>query len=555
MNIIQCFRKRIFIGVTALLLVFGAVAFFTNAFFSSHTYPQELITADSLCFSRPDSAQTMLRHFHYDNLTNNADIMYYKLVVIKASNNLYEPQKDSTIFDIVDFFNSNGDKDKRCDAYYYLGKYYVEHCDAPQALKCFQTSLDLSDDNTSLSFKSKAYSQSGTIFLYQDMYSDALDAYKKSYECDSLQKDTVNMINGLRDIAQTYKHLDESSKCINILQQAYKMAIEINDKDLLNSISLVLASQYLYIDKTKEAKILLIEKLQSMSKEYYSVAYSILSDIYEKENKRDSTFFYDKKLMSIGTVYAKEKASRRLALYYSMVDNLNKVSYYINLNKCFSDSIQKIAATETVATVQSLYNYNLKEKEISRLKIKMRERTIVIVVALFFVACLIFILIYNNEKSKKRYMQLELLNEHLNTMCESVKSKNNINRQIPETSNSHPTEYNGNIANKKKLYIYNLIQNRLNQKKSVTLSDWKSIEEAINFIYPQFKEKIYSYYNIGNRDYKICILLKLDFSLSDIATIICRSNATITLCRTTLYKKFFKKPGKAKDFDDFIKSI
>lgn len=556
MNMIRFLtRRQTIIGVTALLLALGAVTFLIHVFHASHSYPQELVTADSLCTYSPDRAKAVLKSFHYDKRTDDADIMYYKLVGIKASNNLYEPQKDSTIFDIVDFFDNYRDKDKRCEAYYYLGKYYIEHHDAPQALKCFQTALDLSDSETSISFKSKVYSQSGTIFLYQDMYNDALCMYKKSYECDSLQNDTLNMINSLRDIAQTYKHLEKSNKCINILQQAYKMANEISNQDLINSISLVLASQYISTGKIKESKKLLNESFRTMTEDYYSAAYSILSDIYEKENQTDSTFYYDKKIMSLGTVYAKEKASRRLALYYSKIGNQTKVSYYIKMNKCFSDSIQKISVSESVATVQSLYNYNLKEKEISLLKIKMGEITIAIIFTLFFIICLIFILIYNNEKSKKRYMQLEILNEHLNNMCKSIKSKNNINSQLSEFSISHTTAHNGNIANNKKLYIYNLIQNRLSKKKNITLADWISIEKEIDFIYPQFKEKIYSYYKIGSREYRICILLKLDFSLSDIATIICRSNATITLCRTSMYRKFFKKPGKAKDFDDFIKSI
>ena len=113
----------------------------------------------------------------------------------------------------------------------------------------------------------------------------------------------------------------------------------------------------------------------------------------------------------------------------------------------------------------------------------MGEITIAIIFTLFFIICLIFILIYNNEKSKKRYMQLEILNEHLNNMCKSIKSKNNINSQLSESSISHTTAHNGNIANNKKLYIYNLIQNRLSKKKNITLADWISIEKEIDFIY------------------------------------------------------------------------
>ena len=86
-------------------------------------------------------------------MEGDANRMYYGLLKIKAANNLYMVQKDSTIFHIVDYFEDSGDKEKLRDSYYFLGKYYVEHNDAPQALKCFQTALDMSDEKTPLAFR------------------------------------------------------------------------------------------------------------------------------------------------------------------------------------------------------------------------------------------------------------------------------------------------------------------------------------------------------------------------------------------------------------------
>ena len=155
----------------AVLFVVVALIFsINNSCGNSHSYPRELVVADSLCETNPDSAEALLHRMPDSVLAAKPDRMYYDLVRIKASNNLYEPQKDSTIFRIVDFFESYGDKEKLCQAYYYQGKYYVQHNDAPQALKCFQKALDMSDDNTLLTFKSKIYSQSGTIFLDQNLF-------------------------------------------------------------------------------------------------------------------------------------------------------------------------------------------------------------------------------------------------------------------------------------------------------------------------------------------------------------------------------------------------
>lgn len=548
MNIIpELSRRQIkILSVATFVIIVLAVSCLC---FCSHSYPQRLVYIDSLCDSLPERAKALLKSVPAKDIKTNADRMYYDLLKIKASNNLYEPQIDSTVFRVADYFENHGDKTKRRDAYYLLGKYFVEHNDAPQALKWFQTALDISDDDTPLAFKSKVYSQSGTLLFYQNLYDDALEMYEQSFKCDSMLKDTVNMIHDMRDIAQTYRYLENPTKAVNILHRALNLSDAIHNDELRQGVILVLSSQYVSIGKAKEAKGLLLQYIHSMNIECYSPAYSILAKAYELEGKMDSSFCYDKKLMAIGTVYAKEEASRRLFAYYTETCDLDKIRYYIKRNKLYSDSIQKMSVSESVATAHSLYNYNLKEREIARLNKDVNERTIFVVVSVFIVILLVLILFYITERNKQRCMRLELLNEHLKALCESLEKRKDNNEKIVNTETLCHSE------NSSKLYIYNLIHGRINNNKSLSLNDWKLIDKSMDTVYPTFKERLYSYCKVLDREYRICILLKLEFSLSDIATIMGRSNATITLIRSSLYQKFFHKKGKAKDFDTFVRSL
>ena len=97
-------KQRIFIAVIALAIAAIAIAAISVCC-SHHTYPRELVVADSLCESNPDSAEALLRRMPDSVLAAKPDRMYYDLLRIKASNNLYEPQKDSAIFRIVDFLS------------------------------------------------------------------------------------------------------------------------------------------------------------------------------------------------------------------------------------------------------------------------------------------------------------------------------------------------------------------------------------------------------------------------------------------------------------------
>lgn len=310
------------------------------------------------------------------------------LLKIKIANNLYEPQKDSTIFRIVDYFEDHGDKNKRREANYYLGKYYVEQSDAPQALKCFQTALDLSDENTSLAFKSKVYSQSGTLFLYQNLLDDALKMYRKSYEYDSLLGDTINMSNSLRDMAQVYNALGKYGICEKLLKKAYSMAFKKHDTSIVNTVSFVLASCYVNMGRYSYVYSQLPMLIGNVDKINASPVYCIAAKLYDKMGRPDSCKYYCHRIMSVGDVYAREYASGKLAEYYSSISDYSKVIYYLKKNRQLSDSVRTLTSTEALTRIHALYNYSLRERENLELRSRdvQKNYTIIIIFMAFLTA-------------------------------------------------------------------------------------------------------------------------------------------------------------------------
>ena len=90
---------------------------------------------------------------------------------------------DSLIRPILHYYIKEGDPRLLPDAYYYAGRVYRDLGDAPQALDYFEQSLEAMRKHENLEVKNKVYAQMGTLFLYQDMYPEALKvlavAYKK----------------------------------------------------------------------------------------------------------------------------------------------------------------------------------------------------------------------------------------------------------------------------------------------------------------------------------------------------------------------------------------
>ena len=583
----SCFSRKQIIVLSVAALAIAAIAIAAiSVCCSHHTYPRELVAADSLCENNPDSAEALLHRMPDSVLAAKPDRMYYDLLRIKASNNLYEPQKDSTIFRIVDFFERYGDKERLCQAYYYQGKYYVQHNDAPQALKCFQEALDMSDDNTPLAFKSKIYSQSGTLFFYQNLFDDAIAMYEKSFKCDSVLNDTVNMIHSLRDMAQTLRHMDKKARSEQMLVEAYDMSKKIKDKALTQTISLVLASLYLDNNEVNRAYGIFCNELKHVDADMQSPVCCLAMEIYFKENRMDSVYSYCKQLMSNGTLFAKETALRRLIAYYNSKGDSassNKCVYeYISI----SDSIRKISAVETVSRMHNLYNYGLKEKENTELKIENMEnieRLYALGFVILFSSLLIVILAYINVKRQKRIIEFKRLNEHLAEMNERACVQNRINTEKDKAEISRlkeiidkqgveqldvVNEYQNRLSmlegiirekdktvESERIKIFDIISNSISKNKIISPDSWNEIYEAMDISCPQFKKKLFELSSLKSREYKICILVKLGLQNSDIATVMCRKANTITYSRANIYKKLLGKEGTAKDFDKFIKSL
>ena len=556
-------QKRVLTLSSAAVLTVIVVTLYL--YLQPHQYPKELSAIDSLSESRPDRALKLLKRLPERSLDGDADRMYYALLRIKVSNNLYEPQKDSTIFRVVDYFDDYGDKDKHRESCYYLGKYYVEHSDAPQALKCFQTALDLSDDKTPLSFKSKVYSQSGTLFLYQNLTEEALQMYRESYKCDSLLGDTSNMSNTLRDMAQVYSVCGKYDTCEKLLKKAYIMALKKHDVSIMNTISFVLASCYIDMGRFSDVYSQLPELLGNIDKVNVSPVYCIAAKLYDKIGRVDSCEYYCRKIMSVGDVYAREYASGKLAEYYSSVADYSKVICYLKKNESLSDSVRIVTSTEAMSRMHALYNYSLKERENLELRSRNVQKTYMLVLAFMTFLTVIAYITRLNERNKRRCLEFEQSNYFLKDLYNSLNEKfcaerSNNEKTVSELRSALDSALNSiddmdKSKDASKSRIYEIINKRLNGKKGLSEVEWHNIDCLFDEVYPHFKEQIYGNHYVDEREYRMCMLIKLGLRNIDISLLMYRTKGSISSARSMLYKKFFNRKGSAQEFNDFIKSL
>ncbi len=86
-------------------------------------------------------------------------------------------------------------------------------------------------------------------------------------------------------------------------------------------------------------------------------------------------------------------------------------------------------------------------------------------------------------------------------------------------------------------------------------ADWESIKQAIKPVFPNFLNHLATLYKMSDTELHVCILLKLRFAPTDIASAVGKEKSTVSCIRSRLYKKVFGQNGSGKDWDDFILSL
>ena len=147
-------------------------------------YPEAIQRAESCMDEYPDSALQLLTAYADSIGTQPEETqMYHRLLTIQAQDKLYmKSESDSLINRIVAFYDETDDKDKQMLAYYYQGSVYRDLNDAPRALKAFQQVLQLGEGYPPCDLFARTYNQMGTLFAYQGLYDESLEANKKAAE-------------------------------------------------------------------------------------------------------------------------------------------------------------------------------------------------------------------------------------------------------------------------------------------------------------------------------------------------------------------------------------
>ena len=89
----------------------------------------------------------------------------------------------------------------------------------------------------------------------------------------------------------------------------------------------------------------------------------------------------------------------------------------------------------------------------------------------------------------------------------------------------------------------------------MTDTDWTELTKVIEETYPNFVQRLNELCTLSQKELQVCLLIKINIPLTQIADIVCSSKQGISSLRERLYKKFVGEKGKPKDCDNFIRNL
>lgn len=554
-------------------------------------YPEAMSQAIRCVETSPDSA------LHYLNSLSPATLqaepketrMYYDLLKIKANDKLYHEQtSDSTILEIVRFYDEYGDLHKQMEAYYYLGSVYRDLGDAPRAVKAFLHATELGENTMEYGLMGKAYGQICILLDLQSIYDEAERAGKKELEYALLRNDSVAVGYSLRNIARIFHDRHELDSALHYYMEGY-------EKGAMRIKNIILSEvPWIYYDKgePEQAKSLIFELFNKGRYSYNN--WLLLGRIYAQEGELGKAHDYFNTVLTEGSLFQIQGAYQGLSELEARRGNLRAALAYAKQSLAYQDSINQWKQTEAVAKIQALYNFQAYEEENNRLQEanNRHQRWLLLLTCGLIVLASGGYLYYNRLLHKKaRILRLartaRMLNElaysnsstlmederqkikELQTRSQQLENeKSYLQKQLQAVENDLSSyaqqEKKGvkeakippHVLSLRSSEIYHIFHQWNEHSAKITAKQWEELHTAIDLTYPRFTDRLLTLYpKLSEVELQICYLIKISLPLKTIAQMLSRSNSAITNARIRLYKKLKGEDGKAEFFDQFISDL
>lgn len=560
-------------------------------------YDDLMQRADCIMDADDDSAKVAIRML--DGIKpqlpefSQSQKMRYELLRHKAMNKACITFKsDSVMKEVVDYYDHHGSANERMLANYVLGCVYRDMHETPMALEYYNKATEQADTTAAdcdYGTLYRVYSQMGFLFSKQYLPYQLLDAFGKAVKYAYLAKDTLNAIINYQNRENAYSYLGNKDSVIAINLHAATMFKQIGNN---YAAAIAFGCNYNYYVEKEDT----LNALKTF-KAYFSTGYEGNSGYEDSKAyvlcqkgtyymftaQLDSAYNNLQQSLRLCKSYSiKAATTKALAQYYAKVNQPAMAMKYALQSSEYNDSDLIEARKTQLQQVQAMYDYSRNQEVAKRAEQKakrsMQMNYMIVLACIMLFLLLSYIyrkqlalkkkkiavskLLYEDSLLKLKRLQDEkakLVSENDNKLAQIITEKEKTINKLKAEINDIQEKYSLSSMSDVELAlmdssIYKKIKFiEVHPKKNMSEEDWKELADTVEKAIPNFIPRLKN--KLSDKDYQICLLIRLGFSTSLIARLLDLSVAAISKSRKTMLKKICGKIGKPKDFDEYVLHI
>lgn len=560
-------------------------------------YDDLMQQADSIMNADDDSAKVAIRMLdgvksQLSEFTKKQR-MRYELLHHKGMNKACITfTSDSVMKEVVDYYDNHGSANERMLANYVLGCVYRDMHEAPMALEYYNKATEQADTTAAdcdYGTLYRVYSQMGFLFSKQYLLYQELNAFDKAEKYAYLAKDTFNAIVNYQNQGEVYDFLGKKDSVIAINLLAAKL-FKKHGNDYAAAIAFGCNYNY-YIEKKDSINA------KKAFEAYNSTGYEgnsnyedakayvlcLKGTYYMFTGQLDSACYILQQSLKFCKSFSNKAATTKaLAHYYAKVNQPSLAMKYALQSSEYNDSDLIEARKTQLQQVQAMYDYG-RNQEIARMAEQKAKRSTQMNYMIVFACVILFLflsyiyrkqlalkkkriavskLLYEDSLLKLKRLQDEkakLVAENDNKLFQVIMEKENTIDKLKAEINDIQERYSlSSISNVELSLMDSSICKKIkfievHPRKKMSDEDWKELADTVEKTIPNFIPRLKN--KLNDKDYQICLLIRLGFSTSLIARLLGLSDAAISKSRKTMLKKLCGKVGKPKEFDEYVLQI
>ena len=271
-------------------------------------------------------------------------------------------------------------------------------------------------------------------------------------------------------------------------------------------------------------------------------------------------------------------ASKGLMMVYQNLGDIDSVCKYSTLYTTYADSIVLENSQNEITRTSSLYDYN--ESERKSLENERRadslSTTVYVIISLFLIISLLVYIRVTRLRERKKAELMEINQRYSETLSKYLQAKEEmkslesgveerINRKAEEIEHLKQvlSTYHDNVNKDVWDNEQNLMQHEVvvqlhkdaAHARIATDSQWSDLEAVVSKFLPNFFNALnVSREQLSEKEYRTCLLTRLNFIPSEIGTLMNVTKQRISNIRSSVNNKLFGESG-SKSFDTNIHKL